>query len=218
MLVTGTKIKPPDLSKKPHPKVKIEVTPDQEMESADEGSTNESPEASDESAASSDHSDHEHAEEEKDEQDKTEKEEEREEQDQVDRYRALQKNPYAGHLENQRISRLTQVQADIVEDSGKRFFFHPFGSLISCDMGCLPSMRDTSICYYAIIPPPANNLFFTTSRRATVDHHSTPAARTTTFRIKQQAGQIRHPSTRHHSCPQASPSVPVQISGRSEKV
>ncbi|KAG0031987.1 Zinc finger FYVE domain-containing protein 26 [Podila clonocystis] len=97
--------------------VRIEVTPDQEMESADEGSTNESPEASDESAASSDHSDHEHVEEEVEEV-KTEKENEQEmKQDQVDRYRALQKNPYAGHLENQRISRLTQVQADIVEDS-----------------------------------------------------------------------------------------------------
>ncbi|KFH68231.1 hypothetical protein MVEG_05049 [Podila verticillata NRRL 6337] len=111
VLVTGTKIKPLAPSKKPHPSVKIEVTPDQEMESADEGSTSES--ASDESAASSDHSDHEH-EDREDEQDKTEKEKEREEQDQVD-YRA--KNPYAGHLENQRISRLTQVQADIVEDS-----------------------------------------------------------------------------------------------------
>lgn len=126
VLVTGTKIKPPGLSKKPHPKVKIEVTPDQEMESADEGSTNESPEVSDESAASSDHSDHEHVEEEEEEQehDKMEKEKEREtEQDQVDRCRALQKNPYAGHLENQCISRLTQVQADIIEDSGKWFLF-----------------------------------------------------------------------------------------------
>lgn len=94
------------------------------MESADEGSTSES--ASDESVASSDHSDHEHAEDEEDEQDKTEKEKEQEEQDQVD-YRA--KNPYAGHLENQRISRLTQVQADIVEDSGKRFFHH-FGPYV----------------------------------------------------------------------------------------
>lgn len=28
-------------------------------------------------------------------------------------------NPYAGHLENQQISRLTQVQADVVEGDGK---------------------------------------------------------------------------------------------------
>jgi len=32
---------------------------------------------------------------------------------------SLLDNPYAGHLENQRISRLTQVQADIVEGDGK---------------------------------------------------------------------------------------------------
>lgn len=28
-------------------------------------------------------------------------------------------NPYAGHLENQQISRLTQVQADVIEGDGK---------------------------------------------------------------------------------------------------
>lgn len=28
-------------------------------------------------------------------------------------------NPYAGHLENQQISRLTQVQADVVEGNGR---------------------------------------------------------------------------------------------------
>lgn len=28
-------------------------------------------------------------------------------------------NPYAGHLENQQISRLTQVQADVVEGDGR---------------------------------------------------------------------------------------------------
>lgn len=110
------------------------------MESADEGSTSES--ASDESAASSDHSDHEH-EDEENEQDKTEKEKEREEQDQID-YRA--KNPYAGHLENQRISRLTQVQADIVEDSGKRiFFFNHFGPACVMRYGSCPNKRDTRI-------------------------------------------------------------------------
>lgn len=35
---------------------------------------------------------------------------------------SLLDNPYAGHLENQQISRLTQVQADVVEGDGRAAF------------------------------------------------------------------------------------------------
>lgn len=38
--------------------------------------------------------------------------------DLLDREETSVKNPYAGHLENQRISRLIQVQADAIEDDG----------------------------------------------------------------------------------------------------
>lgn len=50
---------------------------------------------------------------------------------------AVVDNPYAGHLENQQISRLTQVQADVVEGdgmfmlSGVHSFSHRRGSFHS---------------------------------------------------------------------------------------
>ncbi|KAG0346104.1 Zinc finger FYVE domain-containing protein 26 [Podila humilis] len=134
VLVTGTKIRTPLLiSRKPDTQtVSIEVTPDEDMKSADVESTesNESPETtSDESFPSSDCSssrsstsdgDHENLQVNDGEKDETsnnkQQDQEMAEQDQVERHKARLRNPYAGQLENQCISRLTEVRADTVED------------------------------------------------------------------------------------------------------